>query len=147
MRTDVVDVTIKVVELMRQEESDLDWRLTAQAEALNETKCVRPVIGRIIDANDVKFLISALDLEDKDFAIRFSEIAHVTGDKRQRIISTIERHYEECVHCSLKRNYDIELDERIKKTCKKNNNLLLHILEEGGDDLTEGDHLTYSAHS
>lgn len=144
------DITYSIAALVRQNFSDLDLRLEAQTEALKETNCTIPAIGRWIDAHDVKYLISALSLGESDFAERFPALAHVHEPERLKIVETIESHFERCPHCSLKRGYDLELDLRIKKTCLDNKSFLLELMgdsesvKQDDEDASEDDHMEFS---
>jgi hypothetical protein len=133
------NITDAIADLVLQSEPDLTTRLEYQAEALREAKCTNPVIGKWIDANDVKYLLSTFALEGEDFAARFPAMAHITSQERQRVIAAIENHCDRCPHCSLKRGYDLELDARIKHAGQQNNSVLLQLLEEEGTDLSEED--------
>ncbi|HKY05937.1 MAG TPA: hypothetical protein VJQ56_13665 [Blastocatellia bacterium] len=127
MKNDLTDV---IAAFVFRSAPDLASRLEAQAEALDEAKCNNPVIGRWVDENDVKYLLSAFALNDKDFAERFPAMAHTSKAERQQVIAVFEEHFEHCKHCSLKRGYDLEMDARIKQACKQNSDFLLQMLEE-----------------
>lgn len=127
MKNDLTDV---IAALVFKSAPDLASRLESQAEALDKAKCNNPVLGRWIDENDVKYLLSTFDLNDKDFAERFPAMARTTREERQRVIAALEEHFEHCQHCSLKRGYDLELDARIKQACQQNSDLLLQMLGE-----------------
>ena len=134
-----IDITYKIADILRWEKPELEERLGDQAQALNENKCIDPNIGRLVDANDVKYLFSALELEDEDFAEFFPKIANIKKPERRQIIATIESHFERCKHCALKRGYDWELDAQIKNICLQNKDTLLQMLDEDAD-LSEGEH-------
>jgi hypothetical protein len=134
MKSDLTDMTDVIASLVLQAAPDLDSRLEYQAEALREAKCTNPLVGKWIDSTDVKYLFSTLALRDKDFALRFPAMAHITGQKRQQFIAAIEAHFKQCAHCSLKRGYDLELDGRIKQACLENKDFLLQLLKENGTD-------------
>ncbi len=136
------DLTDKIADFVFMTTPDLASRLEYQAEALREAKCTNPVVGRWIDENDVKYLLSAFALEEKDFAAKFPTLAHITAQERQQAITTIEDHLEKCPHCSLKRGYDLELDAKIKQECQKNRDVLLQLLkeEEEADSSDDDDH-------
>lgn len=119
-----VNITDFIVDLVFQTNPELDTRLEYQAEALREAKCVQPLVGQFIDANHVEYLLSALALGDEDFAELFPAMARIVGTDRQKFAATIERHLELCLHCSLKRSYDLELDARIEKAFKRSNDLV-----------------------
>src|SRR5207253_6657078 len=106
MKNDLTDI---IAAFVFKSAPDLAARLEAQAEALAEAKCSNPVIGRWVDENDVKYLLSTFALNDEDFAERFPAMAHTSRAERQRVIATLEEHFEHCQHCSLKRGHDLEL--------------------------------------
>lgn len=124
------DITDMIADMVRQTAPELASRLEYQAEALRETECTDPMVGRWVDDNDVKYLLSAFALEDEDFAERFPALAHITGPERQQFIAAVEAHFDQCLHCARKRGFDLELDARIKKTCRQNSATLLQLLEE-----------------
>jgi hypothetical protein len=134
MKSEITDV---IAELVLQTTPDLESRLEDQAEALREVQCVNPLLGRWIDAYDVKYLLSTFALTDKDFAARFPSMAHIAMRERQKVVAAIEEHFDRCPHCYLKRAYDLELDARIKQACQQNNSLLLQLLEEDDAGLPE----------
>jgi hypothetical protein len=142
---DILDVITDLV----SQDSEVELRLEAQAEVLREVKCIKPVFGQLIDANDVKYLLSLLALSDKDFAERFPTKSHFLEQQRQRLITAIEEHLERCPHCSLKRSYDLERDARIKQVCRQNGDLLLELLAGDSDLLEECERLVKarSAHT
>jgi hypothetical protein len=133
------EITDVIADLVRQANPELEARLEAQAEALREHQCVNPLIGKWVDTHDVKYLLSTFNLADEDFAERFPTMAHVKREERRRVAAAIERHFEQCVHCSLKRGYDLELDAQIKQACRQNSALLLELLgEDGAEPAGEG---------
>jgi hypothetical protein len=134
MKSDITDV---IANLTLQADPELASRLEYQDEELSRIKCIKPVVGQWVDANDVKYLLSTLDLEDKDFAAKFPAMAHITRAERRQLVATIEAHFEQCEHCSLKRKYDLELDTHIKQACMRNSSALLQLLEEDETDLSE----------
>ncbi|HEX5733540.1 MAG TPA: hypothetical protein VF131_11960 [Blastocatellia bacterium] len=137
------DLTDAIAEFVYKSAPDLASRLESQAEALDEAKCINPVIGSWVDENDVKYLLSTFALNDKDFADRFPSMAHTTRAERQRVIAALEEHFEHCQHCSLKRGYDLELDARIKQACRQNSDRLLRLIgEEDSESSKEEDHPT-----
>lgn len=136
MKNDLTDV---ITDLVFKSAPDLADRLEAQSEALDEAKCINPLLGQWIDENDVKYLLSTFALSDKDFTERFPAMAHTTEEQRRRVIATFEEHFEHCQHCSLKRAYDLELDARIKQTCRENSDALLQLLEEDETESSKED--------
>jgi hypothetical protein len=140
MKADIANV---IAEYVREEDSDLENRFESQAEVLGETRCTEPVIGRWIDANDVEQLLAAFALGDEDFAERFPSMAHVTSEKRQRCLETIEVHFHHCTHCALKRSYDLELDMRIERAYREHRDALLHQLKGDETETSDGgDHVS-----
>jgi hypothetical protein len=133
------DITTVIKELILKSYPDLENRFHYQEEALRETKCTTPVLGRWIDQNDVKYLLASLALDDADFAGRFPRMAQVGAADRRRLIETFNEHFEHCQHCSLKRGYDWELDGRIKQVCKDNRETLLQMLSESEEESTDGE--------
>jgi hypothetical protein len=128
MKSDLTDV---IADLVFQAAPELTSRFEDQAVALRETKCTSPGFeGQWIDTYEVKYLFSILALGDEDFAARFPALAHASAADRWQLRTTLEAHLERCPHCSLKRGYDLELSQRIKKTCRQNSTWLLHLLEE-----------------
>jgi hypothetical protein len=150
MKGETKNIIAVIADMVRQPDPELTTRLEYQEEALREIECTYPVIGRWIDAYDVKYLLSTFALGDKDFATKFPAMAHTTEAQRQRLIVAIEAHIDQCKHCSLKRGFDLEIETRIERACQQNKGELLRILnEDEGNATTEGDHLlvpAYSAH-
>jgi hypothetical protein len=124
------DLTNVIADFVFKSAPDLASRLESQAEALDEAKCTNPVLGKWIDENDVKYLLSTFALNDKDFAEKFPATAPTTSAERRQVVAALEEHFEHCQHCSLKRAYDLELDARIKQACQQNSDFLLQMLEE-----------------
>jgi hypothetical protein len=130
MKADITDV---LANLTRQANPELESRLECQAEVLAQTACIEPMIGEWIDSNDVIYLLEALTLEERDFAERFPRFGHLTIEQRQRWIVAIEAHLDRCVHCSLKRSYDLEFDARIERIYRSNRYVLLQLLDTDED--------------
>ena len=133
------DLTDLIADFVFKSAPDLASRLESQAEALDEAKCTNPVLGRWIDENDVKYLFSVFALNDKDFAERFPTISPMSRAERQQVAAALEGHFEYCMHCSLKRGYDLELDARIKQACEQNSDFLLQILAEDEPETSKED--------
>lgn len=126
--------------VVRREPQEVKDRLEAQADALKESKCIKPLVGQWIDANDVEYLKSVLDLGDDDFARRFPSVADVDHHRRQQMKAAIEAHLDHCPHCALKHGYELELDARIMRACRENRAELMQLLAEEDSDLSEGEH-------
>lgn len=122
--------------------TDLTSRLEVQEESLRETECTNPTLGRWLDANGANYLLSVLNLGDKDFAEMHPAMAHVSAPERRRFAAELENHFTQCSHCSLARGYELELDARIEQACRQNNrHLLQQLKKENEADLSEeGDH-------
>lgn len=119
-----------IVDLVFQTTPELDARLEYQAEALRDTKCMQPLVGRYIDANHVEYMLAALALGKQDFTELFPAMARIAGPDRREVAAAIEQHLELCLHCSLKRAYDLELDVRIEQACKRSNEPFLQLPQE-----------------
>ena len=131
MKTDLTEI---IADLVLQSAPELTSRSEYQAEALMEIKCTSPTLeGQWLDTYEIKYLFSILALGDEDFTARFPALARFAGPERRQLIGTLERHLERCQHCSLKRGYDLELDQRIKEVCRENSTLLLQLLEEDAE--------------
>jgi hypothetical protein len=143
------DITSFIADFVLEADPEMSLRTEYQAAALQEAKCTDyACFGRWVDAYDVKLLLSAFALADKDFAVRFPRMAHITEAQRRKFIDALESHFETCQHCSLKRGYDLEMDARIKKVCQQNNKVLLQLLrEEETESSPEGEHLRMTLES
>ena len=130
-----------LVNLLRQNDPEVEFRLEAQEAALKEIPCRNPIVGRWITQIDVEHLLSALDLDDISFAERFPSIAHLGHERRQRMKDEFAHHLDHCQHCSLKHSYELELDARIMRLWRQNKDSLLQLLDEDGIDLSEGERL------
>jgi hypothetical protein len=127
------EISSVITDLVFQADPDLEARLEAQAEALRETECINPMLGRWIDENDVNYLLATLALKDVDFAEEFPAMEHITGQERRDLSAALEVHFDQCSHCSLKRGYDLEMDARVEQVCQQNDDSLLQILKEDKD--------------
>ena len=124
------EITEVIADLVHEAESDLASRLESQAEALLERKCINPLIGSLVDAFDIKYLLSSLALEEPDFAATFPALSSLTSERRVELVKSIKDHFDHCPHCFLKRSYDLELDSRIKQVCRNNAPFLLRLLKD-----------------
>lgn len=142
MGTEISDIISGLVFLS---DVDLEARLEAQADALRESGCINPILGRWVDEHEVNYLLSALALKEADFAEEFPAMAHITEQERRGFISALETHFGRCPHCSLKRGYDLEMDARIEQACEQNKSTLLQILKDDDDEADstdESDHVS-----
>lgn len=133
------EITEVIADLVRRSNPEFDSRLEAQAKTLEEIECINPLLGQWIDTNDVKYLLSVFALKGEDFAAKFPAMAHIPEQDRQQVIAALETHMELCPHCSLKREYDLELDDQIKQVCQENDALLLQLLDEESEESLEND--------
>jgi len=129
-----------IVDLVRRANPDLEFRLEAQAEALRESECDEPAIGQWVVRHGVEYLTSVLDLDDINFAKRFSSVAQLDQRQRQQIKAEIETHLDRCKHCSLAHGYELELDARMMRAFRENKTEFLQLLDEEEADLSEGEH-------
>jgi len=112
------DITDHIVDQVRRDEPDLNARLEAHAEALDELKCIDDVVGQWIDTYDANYLSAAFALDDEAFARNFPKMVDLTRPDRERIIKTFAEHIEHCPRCCLKTSYDMELDSRIERAIR-----------------------------
>jgi hypothetical protein len=138
-----VTVNNALANLIRQADPEVEFRLEAQANALKESRCIDYRIGQWL-VDDVDYLTAVLDLDDFNFAKRFPSIAHYGEEKRQRTKAEIEHHLEFCQQCALRYGYALELDARIMRVCRENEDLLI-LLDEEDMDLAGVEHLNDAA--
>lgn len=137
MKTNMFDA---IANLVWQSSSEVRIRSLKQREALRENKCSQPEMGRWVDRHDVNHLLSMLELDDLEFSSRFP-MSHASSQDRRRLAAALARHFEQCIHCSLKRGYDVELDGRIEQACKEHAEELLILLnDEEVEVADESDH-------
>lgn len=136
------DVSEVIADLIFETEPDLTSRLESQEEALRETPCTDPPLGRWVDENDVPYLLSVIALGDEEFVAEFPAMARADAGERQRFRAALEAHLDECPHCSLKRGYDIEMGARVEQACRQNRDFLLRVLREetAAETAEEGEH-------
>lgn len=118
-----------VIELLERKDSDLPERLAAQEEALDELTCTEPRLGKWFEEDTVPYVLAAFNLGDKDFAVMFPALKHITGEQRQQIIQTFLAHIERCPKCYRKRSYDMEFEARLESALHDNRDDLLAKLE------------------
>ncbi|HKO42932.1 MAG TPA: hypothetical protein VJU84_06575 [Pyrinomonadaceae bacterium] len=133
---DIIDV---IARLVCDSDTELEARLEYQQDALAESKCIDPMVGRRIAEGDAEYLFSAFGLDDENFAARFPNMAHFTREGRGTLIETFSTHLDRCLHCSLRRGYDLELGARIKRVCRENKDVLLRLLVEQEADVAPSD--------
>lgn len=135
------DIANLISDFVREGDQDLQSRLESQAEALADLQCTDERLGRWVDSNPVEYLYAAFNLKDQDFAKEFPRLAHITSSERRLFLKRIDEHFCQCVRCSLKRGYDLELDSRIERACREHKGLLLQALKEDKPDAAkEGEH-------
>jgi len=126
--TDLLDIFV------RQAEPDLNARLEAQAESLTGLKCSEPVLGKWVDEHDVEYMLAAFALDDDDFVAIFPSMSNITEHDRNRIIEAFENHFEDCLHCSRKRSYDLEYNSRVERVFQQKRAELLHHLSQSAPE-------------
>lgn len=124
------EVTDAIADLIFQAEPDLASRLTAQDEVLRKTLCTTPELGRWFDTYDAAYLLSVIALGDEAFVEEFAPMAQVGAATRRHLLVALAAHPDECPHCALKRDYDLEMGGRVERVCQQNSNYLLCLLRE-----------------
>jgi hypothetical protein len=102
-----------------EREDDTPSRLSTQEDALKDSKCIEPRLGRWIDSCDFPFLIETLALDDTVFSQEFPNVK-LEAAERKRFANDLEAHCEVCTHCHLKRAYDLEWQSRVKRAFADN---------------------------
>lgn len=110
------DFTTIIADQVRQAEPDLDARLEAQAEALNEFECTNLTIGKWIEEFGLEYLLAAFALNDQDFAESFPKLAHISQHDREKMKDTFSHHVDACVRCARRVGFDAEMDSRIERS-------------------------------
>lgn len=126
MEYDISDITDQIANIVREENPDLNQRSDEQALALLWTSCTNPIYGRWTDIG-VEFVISALDLDDGDFIVRFPALSDLAKRDRQELIRGLEDHLHSCRRCAIKHDQELELNGLIEKTLHDHSK---HILEQ-----------------
>jgi hypothetical protein len=86
--------------------------------------CSDPTIGRWINDFDVADLLSALALEDGDFAGAFPDVALFSKQQRLALFTDIGEHLAACEYCSRKRNNDLEFDSRLNAALRADRHIV-----------------------
>jgi hypothetical protein len=128
MEYDISDITDRIANIVRNANPDLDQCTNEQTHALLWISCINPIYGRWIDIG-VEFVISALDLEDRDFIVRFPALSRLTKSDRQELIGSLKDHLRSCRHCAIKHDHELELNARIEKTLQENSGYILEELQ------------------
>lgn len=123
------DIGDFIASLVCNREDDLPTRLQYQVEALAESACSEPSLGQLIDETPVSLLMAALAASDQELAEVFPTLSRFALGERQEIRERLDDHFEKCLHCSLKRGYDHEMDNRIEQACHENKDELLRLLD------------------
>jgi len=105
--------------LIVQKDEDAAFRLKEQRAKLSETKCTKPDLGKWIDNCDFPFLIETLMLDHSIFVKEFPGI-EFPEEERKSFARSLEAHCEDCVHCYLKRSYDLEWQSRVDRALTEN---------------------------
>lgn len=124
------EITDAITNMIFQDEPDLASRLRSQDEALRETPCTAPELGRWFDAYDAAYLLSVIALGDETFVEEFPPMAHVGAGARGLLLAALAAHPDECPHCALKRGYDFDMGGRVERACRQNKDYLLRLLRE-----------------
>jgi hypothetical protein len=125
-----------IARLVREADMEAGARdKAAQRDAVVETECTFRVIGNWVDSFDIKYLLSILALNDKDFVENFPNAGTIPREDRKALARTIESHIDGCQHCALKRGFDIEEDDQIKRICRDNRAMLLEMLAEDNEGM------------
>lgn len=145
----MTDIIYKISNLMYKSFPE-DAEGNYKDEALLETICTSPVIGQLVDAYDVKFLMSIFKLSDDDFREEFNGISDFPRERRLEAVEAIEKHFERCRHCALKQGFDYVEDARIKTFCRENSSLILEMMDRSAEhpensETAEGDHRAATA--
>ena len=115
--------------LIVEKDEDAPFRLKEQRTKLSETKCTKPELGKWIDNCDFPFLIETLMLDQTIFVKEFPGI-EFPEEERKSFTRSLEAHCEDCVHCYLKRSYDLEWQSRVDRALAENRdaigNALVH---------------------
>jgi hypothetical protein len=122
------DITDTIANFVREAEPDFDQQMEVQAEALSLLCCVNIFYGRWVEMG-VEFLFSALELEDRDFATRLPELAHLNKPARRQFLEQMKDHLRDCQYCALQHKHELDLDARIEKAFQENTRSLLQQLQ------------------
>jgi hypothetical protein len=105
--------------LIVEKDEDAGFRLKEQQTNLANTKCTKPDLGKWIDNCDFPFLIETLMLDHTIFVKEFAGI-EFPEEERKTFARSLEAHCEDCVHCHLKRSYDLEWQNRVNSALTEN---------------------------
>ncbi|SRR6266446_6625063 len=132
------DITDTIANFVREADSDFEQQMEEHARALRRISCINPFYGRWAEMG-VEYLLSAFELEDRDFAARLPALAHLTKSARRRFLKRMEDHLHDCRHCALKHQYELDLNVRIERACRENSDALLQKLRVKMPDPLEAD--------
>jgi hypothetical protein len=124
------DITGTIANLVIKGDSGFEQYMEDQEETLHRIKCNDLFYGGLIEMG-VEVLFSLFDLEDQEFAQRLPALAHLDRSGRQQFLEQIEHHLENCEHCAIAYQNELELNARIEQVCCANREELLDQLEEG----------------
>ena len=132
-----------IANLVCQSDAEVQNRLREQQQELRQHRCTQPKLGHWVLNHDVNYLLSTLELSEQEFRTRFPK-SRVSVHYRRKLVGDLEKHFQQCIHCSLKRGYDMELDARIEQACKQHANVLLGFMtEDAGEIGEEGEHIGF----
>ena len=129
------DITGTIANLVREADTHFEQQMEEQAEALRRICCIDSSQGRWVEIG-VEFLFSAFELEERDFAGRLPELAHLSKSARQQFAESLADHLRACDHCALKHQYELDLNVRIEQAMRGNSDFLLQELQ-----VKMGDHI------
>jgi hypothetical protein len=102
-----------------EKDSDAPFRLNEQQSSLAEKECSKPELGKWIDRCDFSFLIETLMLDHAVFSHEFPGV-EFPAEERKALAQALESHCDTCVHCHLKRSYDLEWQARVDRAINDN---------------------------
>ncbi len=132
------EISDAITDLIFKSEPDLAARLRSQDEALRETPCAAPELGRWFAAYDAAYLLAVIELGDEAFLEEFPVMAQVGAEARARLLAALAAHPDACPRCGLKRGYDFEMGGRVERACDENREYLLRLLGEEEAEAEEG---------
>ncbi len=123
------DITGTIASRALKADASFERHMEEQEETLGRIKCINSFYGRLIELG-VELLFSLFDLEDRDFAVRLPALAHLDKAGRQQFLKDTERHLEECEHCAIAYQHELDINARIEEACCENRESLIEQLEE-----------------
>ena len=118
------DITGNIASLVIKANSELVEQIEEHKRTLRRLGCSNPFYGGWIEMG-IEYLFSVFDLEDRDFAARLPALADLNKPARRQFIKNMERHLQDCEHCALKHQHELNLNARIEEACLENREYLL----------------------